>query len=86
MSRWELHAGRWIEGVPSTAQNRHQAYLISALTAVTVLAVLVLMGYFSRKNKFPLNEKVAPGKVDLIMPLFLTCLNRLLSLPVDLKD
>jgi hypothetical protein len=46
-------------GVGLNASKDYRAYVVLVLCALLGWALLVLTGYFSGKNHFPLDEKVA---------------------------
>jgi len=59
----------WPETTPRVGLNAskdYRAYVALALCALLGWALLVLTGYFSGKNHFPLNEKVAKDALTLV--------------------
>jgi hypothetical protein len=68
----------WPKTTPSIAMNAsndYRAYVVLVLCATLGWALLVLVGHFSSKNHFPLNEKVAKDPVSIFYFMFtsLTC-------------
>jgi Na+/serine symporter len=64
----------WSKSTLSTgmnASNDYRAYVVLVLCAMLGWALLVLVGHFSRKNHFPLNDKVAKDPVSFFFFSFL---------------